>query len=279
MVTFPTVDMRKQAVQIGIFVLDQNSHVQLAEWKPCMGMAYDPASHKARLRLYGVPREKWNIDDLDQLLSGIGHVVKMAPVIVNGNYETVRVLLQCHNPAQISPSLLLSTHPYSTVAIIELKGWLHTPTGHLPPGGGEGWLHNEERNNRYAPPSPDRRSPESSDYSRTISDTYHRGVDSAYSRTTRSEIHCNRATMAKLEPMFEKSNGDEAEFQTQTMVTLVDREKKRKEGLSNLVPPRIRCQCFCTRSKARKRIPLSQCLGCFLKTLKLTHLVAHGPCF
>lgn len=42
--------------------------------------------------------------------------------------------------------------------------------------------------------------------------------------------------MAKLEPLFEKSNGDEAEFQTQTMVTLVDREKKREEGLSNLVP-------------------------------------------
>lgn len=56
LVTFPTAALRNRVVYIGVFALDHYRKVQLGEWKPNMGKVYDPASHKARMKLLQVYR-------------------------------------------------------------------------------------------------------------------------------------------------------------------------------------------------------------------------------
>ena len=74
------------------------------------------------MTLHGVPLQNWNMDDLDNLLSGICHVVKMAPVFINDNFSTLRVLVACHNPVLIPATLLMTTNPYKTLVTVELEG-------------------------------------------------------------------------------------------------------------------------------------------------------------
>lgn len=100
-------------------------------------MVYDPLEHKARICITGVPPHACNIDDIDQLISGIGHVVKMAPVFKNGNYHSVRVLIATQNPLLIPKTLLMRQHPYAKLVYLKLEGWLHTPSGPALNGGGD----------------------------------------------------------------------------------------------------------------------------------------------
>ncbi|KAF3321011.1 Cellular nucleic acid-binding protein [Carex littledalei] len=67
LVRFPNTNLRDQAVAICVFTLGPNMHLQLVEWTPGMGGVYDPVTHKARLRLYGLLNHNWNIHDLDIL--------------------------------------------------------------------------------------------------------------------------------------------------------------------------------------------------------------------
>lgn len=240
LVAFPTVDMRNHAMHVGVFAIDHNAHVQLAEWKPSLGMTYDPISYKACLILRALPLNAWNIIDLDHFLAGIGHVLKHAPVFVNDNFDTLRVLISCHNPASIPPTLLYTGNPYSTTVFIEVKGWLHFPVGQIPPpGGDESRL--QRNKDRRAPLSPEHSSPDPDDYSRSI-DTYHPEADSAYSRRTRpiseTPILPNPITLqtfkSKLETTIQNKTREEmGTYKSEGM--LISRVKKTYQRYTKIV--------------------------------------------
>lgn len=241
LVAFPTVVLRNHAMHVGVFAIDHNAHVQLAEWKPSLGMTYDPIAYKARLILRGLPLNAWNIIDLDHFLAGIGHVLKKAPVFVNENFDTLRVLISCHNPASIPPTLLYTGNPYSTTVFIEVEGWLHFPIGPLPPpGGDESRL--QRNNGRRAPPSLERSSPDSGDYSRSI-DTYHEGADSTYSRRTRpaleTPVQTNPIPIQILKPQLEaietNKTGEQRNKGKMEGATLVPRGKKTYPKFTKVV--------------------------------------------
>lgn len=132
-VVFPTVHMRNLAVEEGVFHLGNNTEVQLIEWADEMGMAYDPTTHIARLRLTGVPLQNWNRSDLTSIVSGFGYLLRVAPFFVNGNYDTLQVLVACRDLLSIPRGIMLTDEPHATMIQVELQGWMQGEGGRLPP--------------------------------------------------------------------------------------------------------------------------------------------------
>ncbi|KAF3335310.1 hypothetical protein FCM35_KLT19817 [Carex littledalei] len=85
-VRFPNANLRDHAVAVCAFTLGPDVQLQLVEWSPGMGVVYDPITHKARLRLYGLPLHNWNIHDLDIVVSGFGHLLRVENFSTNGNH-------------------------------------------------------------------------------------------------------------------------------------------------------------------------------------------------
>lgn len=123
-VIFPSRRMRDQAVRVKIFTIQPDVHVQLVEWHPHMATRRDELSTIVRLELHGVPFQHWNIIDLNNILAEEGHVVRLAPVFDNGNFETVRLLLACHNPGNIAQQLTMSCLHRKARVHIDMDGWL-----------------------------------------------------------------------------------------------------------------------------------------------------------
>ncbi|KAF3340854.1 Zinc knuckle [Carex littledalei] len=126
-VEFPSNILRNIAVHVGIFTIARGVDVQLRAWTPNLNMVRDPTTHQARITLHGVPAQYWNFPDVNHLISGFGYAVSMAPVITNGNYETLRVLIACYDPSTIPPSISVHKNPFSKTAYINIEGWVHNP--------------------------------------------------------------------------------------------------------------------------------------------------------
>ncbi|KAF3320205.1 Cellular nucleic acid-binding protein [Carex littledalei] len=166
-VRFPNVNLRDQAVAICAFTLGPNMHLQLVRWSPGMGGVYDPSTHKARLRLYGLPNHNWNIHDLDILVSGFGHLLRVEPFYSTGNHQEIRILVGCFHPINIPRTVDLSEEPNSTIVHIVIEGWMHDGTAAIPrdvnnmnegqdPFGGPTDGQHRQRNTRQQP-TPQRR--------------------------------------------------------------------------------------------------------------------------
>ncbi|KAF3325498.1 hypothetical protein FCM35_KLT10569 [Carex littledalei] len=106
---------------------------KLRAWSPNLNMVRDPTTHQARITLHGVPTQYWNFPDINHLISGFGYAVSMSPVITNGNYETLRVLVACYDPSTIPLSISVHKNPFSKVAYIHIEGWVHIPPPSPPP--------------------------------------------------------------------------------------------------------------------------------------------------
>ncbi|KAF3341551.1 hypothetical protein FCM35_KLT00189 [Carex littledalei] len=150
---FPTINMRNEAVQVGVFVIDQTTDVQLAKWTPARGMVRVPVSHRARIKMINVPLGFWNFEALDHIVSGFGYLLRMNQVQQqNGNYENLKILIACHNPGTIPRTMLLSKSirgvTHSTVITLELEGWLHLTTNPNPPEVDEEQVHEALIHNR-----------------------------------------------------------------------------------------------------------------------------------
>ncbi|KAF3321462.1 Zinc knuckle [Carex littledalei] len=135
---FPTIEMRNEAVEVGAFVIDQTTDIQLVRWTPARGMARVPVSHRAYLKLVNVPLAHCNWEALDHIVSGFGYLLRMSPVQEkNGNYEELKILIACHNPVTIPHTMLLTEairgETYAGVITIELDGWLLTTNNPNPP--------------------------------------------------------------------------------------------------------------------------------------------------
>ncbi|KAF3339330.1 Zinc knuckle [Carex littledalei] len=132
-VEFPSNILRNLAVHVGVFTIARGIDVQLRAWSPNLNMVRDPTTHQARITLHGVPTQYWNFPDINHLISGFGYAVSMSPVITNGNYETLRVLVACYDPSTIPPSISVHKNPFSKVAYIHIEGWVHIPPPSPPP--------------------------------------------------------------------------------------------------------------------------------------------------
>lgn len=131
--TFPNSIMRDAAVRVGVFVLDRDVEVQLVEWTEELGMLHEPTTHRARIRLHGVPLQYWNKEDLSDLVSGFGYLVRVAPFFPYGNYEVLRVFVAFHDPAKIPKNILLIDDPNSTIVQVELEGYFLRGGNYMPP--------------------------------------------------------------------------------------------------------------------------------------------------
>lgn len=97
-----------------------------------MGGVYDPVTHRARLRLYGLPLHNWNIHDLDIIVSGFGHLLRVENFFTNGNHHEIRILVGCFHSINIPQTLDLSEEPNMTIVTIVLEGWMHDGTTNIP---------------------------------------------------------------------------------------------------------------------------------------------------
>ncbi|KAF3325155.1 hypothetical protein FCM35_KLT10226 [Carex littledalei] len=132
LVRFPNTNLRDQAVAVCAFTLGPNMHLQLVKWTPGMGGIYDPVTHKARLRLYGLPNHNWNIHDLDILVSGFGHLFRVEPFYSTGNHQEIRILVGCFHPINIPRTIDLSEEPHSCIVHVVIEGWMHDGTAPIP---------------------------------------------------------------------------------------------------------------------------------------------------
>ncbi|KAF3328895.1 Cellular nucleic acid-binding protein [Carex littledalei] len=132
LVRFPNTHLRDQAVAICVFTLGPNMHLQLVEWTPGMGGVYDPVTHKARLRLYGLLNHNWNIHDLDILVSGFGHLLRVEPFSSTGNHQEIRILVGCYHPINIPRTIDLSEEPHTCIVHVVIEGWMHDGTAAIP---------------------------------------------------------------------------------------------------------------------------------------------------
>ncbi|KAF3328934.1 Zinc finger protein GIS2 [Carex littledalei] len=132
LVRFPNTSLRDQAVAVCVFTLGPNMHLQLVEWSPGMGGVYDPVTHKARLRLYGLPNHNWNIHSLDILVSGFGHLLRVESFHSTGNHQEIRILVGCFHPINIPRTLDLSEEPHSSIVHVVIEGWMHDGTAFFP---------------------------------------------------------------------------------------------------------------------------------------------------
>lgn len=134
LVTFTSNIMRNIAVYQGVFMIAQGVEVQLRAWTPNLSMVRDPTTHMVRLRLRGVPLTYWNLPHVNHLISGFGYVVRLAPVITNGNFDSLRVLVACYNPVHVPPALWLTKDPFSRIVHVEIEGWINNnDVPHYPP--------------------------------------------------------------------------------------------------------------------------------------------------
>ncbi|KAF3340358.1 Zinc knuckle [Carex littledalei] len=131
-VVFPSSIMRDDAVRMGVFALDRDAEVQLVEWNDELAMLHEPTTHRARIRLHGLPLQYWNKEDLSDLVAGFGYLVRVASFFDNGNHEILRILVACHNPENIPKNILVTDDPNSTIVQVELEGYLHR-AGNIPP--------------------------------------------------------------------------------------------------------------------------------------------------
>lgn len=92
-----------------------------------MAMVPDATSNVARLRLTGTPHQHWHEDDLVILLSEVSHVVRTGPLMDNDSYESIHVLIACHELVDIPKTLLMTSCPKAAIVQIELEGWLPIP--------------------------------------------------------------------------------------------------------------------------------------------------------
>lgn len=150
---FPTVNMRNEAVQVGDFVIDQTTDVQLAKWTTARGMTRVPVSHRARVKMINVPLGFWNFEDLDHIISGFGYMLCMNKVQEeNGNYDDLKIFIACHNPSTIPRTMLLSKSikgvMHTRWITLELEGWLHMTTNPNPPEVDEAEVDEALRHNR-----------------------------------------------------------------------------------------------------------------------------------
>ncbi|KAF3331757.1 Zinc finger protein GIS2 [Carex littledalei] len=131
-VRFPNAHLRDHAVAVCAFTLGPDVQLQLVEWSPGMGVVYDPVTHKARLRLYGLPLHNWNIHDLDIAVSGFGHLLRVENFFTNGNHQEIRILVGCFHPINIPQTIDLSEEPNTTIVHVVLEGWMHDGTADIP---------------------------------------------------------------------------------------------------------------------------------------------------
>ncbi|KAF3324266.1 Zinc finger protein GIS2 [Carex littledalei] len=131
-VRFPNANLRDHAVAVCAFTLGPDVQLQLVEWSPGMGVVYDPVTHKARLRLYGLPLHNWNIHDLDIVVSGFGHLLRVENFFTNGNHQEIRILVGCYHPINIPQTIDLSEEPNTTIVHVVIEGWMHDGTADIP---------------------------------------------------------------------------------------------------------------------------------------------------
>ncbi|KAF3338341.1 hypothetical protein FCM35_KLT17178 [Carex littledalei] len=157
LIEFPTQAMKNEAVRVGVFNIGANADVQLVPWTPGIGLNYDPTSHRARLRLHGLPLHNWNHDNIEDLLAGVGYLIAIAPFETSTDLQSIRVLIACHHPTHIPNTLLAGVEPYTTQVVVELEGWTqgapndppNMPQGGHPenPANEDGNDNNNDRNN------------------------------------------------------------------------------------------------------------------------------------
>lgn len=111
--------MRDQAVDIGILTITPGVEVQMVKWTKTAGMLHDPTTHKARIKLNGLPFHCWNKEAITDLVSGFGTLLRIAPFFVPGNYENLKILLGCFHPVNIPRNLFGTDDPSScTVEVL-----------------------------------------------------------------------------------------------------------------------------------------------------------------
>lgn len=132
LVQFPNAHLRDHAVAVCVFTLGPDVQLQLVEWSPDMGRVYDPVTHMARLRLYGLPLHNWNIHDLDIIVSGFGHLLRVETFFTNGNHQEIRILVGCFHPINIPQTIDLSEEPNTTIVTVVLEGWMYDGTANIP---------------------------------------------------------------------------------------------------------------------------------------------------
>lgn len=74
LVEFPNADTCRRAVREGVFMLANRTEVQFKQWTPVLGMVLYPMSHRARVKLYGVPIYNRNEREVNHLIAGLGYV-------------------------------------------------------------------------------------------------------------------------------------------------------------------------------------------------------------
>lgn len=122
LVTFTSNMLRNMACYIGAFMVAPGVQIQLREWTTSLAMVRDPTTHKARIRLHGLPFGYWNYPDVNHLISGFGYAERMSEVVINQNFKVLQVLVACYDAADIPPSLWLTKNPHSWVVHVELEG-------------------------------------------------------------------------------------------------------------------------------------------------------------
>lgn len=138
LITFTSNMLRNMACYIGAFMVAPGVQIQLREWTTSLAMVRDPTTHKARIRLHGLPFGYWNYPDVNHLISGFGYAERMSEVVINQNFKVLQVLVACYDAADIPPSLWLTKNPHSRVVHVELEGWLHNSNIPLyPPNEGD----------------------------------------------------------------------------------------------------------------------------------------------
>ena len=138
LVTFTSNMLRNMACYVGAFMVAPGVQIQLREWTTSLAMVRDPTTHKARIRLHGLPFTYWNFPQVNHLISGFGYAERMSEVVTNQNFKVLQVLVACHDAADIPPSLWLTKNPHSRVVHVELEGWIHNSNIPLyPPNGGD----------------------------------------------------------------------------------------------------------------------------------------------
>lgn len=139
LVTFTSNMLRNMACYVGAFMVAPGVQIQLREWTTSLAMVRDPTTHKARIRLHGLPFTYWNFPQVNHLISSFGYAERMSEVVTNQNFKVLQVLVACHDAADIPPSLWLTKNPHSRVVHVELEGWIHNSnTPFYPPNGGDG---------------------------------------------------------------------------------------------------------------------------------------------
>lgn len=124
MVLFPNEEMKEQAISVGTCYLSAGVEITLVGQSIDLAMAYEPTTFRARIRIRGVPLQHWNKLDITGIVSGFGYPLKVAPYLVNGNYQFLRVFVACKDPGKIQKNLLLAVEPSGTKIQIELEGWM-----------------------------------------------------------------------------------------------------------------------------------------------------------